>query len=179
MKSSRQILLLVGTMCLHRFRLTGYNLWPALISDFILRWDLTSRAAGWIGGIFYVGYLAAIWPLSNITDRIDQKNLFILHGVDHCFSFRLCINGRRFLDCDDLAISSRVGLAGTYMPGLKLLTDIVPNPLKAELLLVHLFLLCRCCFISELWNKSKRVSGLREVWLFAAVAHSSRCFSSG
>ena len=172
MKSSRQILLLVGTMCLAQvLGMTGYNLWPALISDFILRWDLTSRAAGWIGGIFYVGYLAAIWPLSNITDRIDPKKIYsysMALTIVSPLGFALTAEG--FWTAMFWRFLQGVGLAGTYMPGLKLLTDIVPKSAQSRTVAWYtsFFYVGAALSLSYGTNLNEFLDW-REVWLFAAV----------
>ena len=48
-----------------------------------------------------------------------------------------------------------IGLVGTYMPGLILLTDIVPESVKSRAVaLVRSTFLRRCGFIIIFWNKS-------------------------
>ena len=159
-------------MCLAQvLGMTGYNLWPALISDFILRWDLTSRAAGWIGGIFYVGYLAAIWPLSNITDRIDPKKIYSYSMVLTIVSplgFALTAEG--FWTAMFWRFLQGVGLAGTYMPGLKLLTDIVPKSAQSRTVAWYtsFFYVGAALSLSYGTNLNEFLDW-REVWLFAAV----------
>ena len=172
MKSSRQILLLVGTMCLAQvLGMTGYNLWPALISDFILRWDLTSRAAGWIGGIFYLGYLAAIWPLSNITDRIDPKKIYsysMALTIVSPLGFALTAEG--FWTAMFWRFLQGVGLAGTYMPGLKLLTDIVPKSAQSRTVAWYTsFFYVGAALSLSYGTNLNAFLDWREVWLFAAV----------
>ena len=172
MKSPRQILLLVGTMCLAQvLGMTGYNLWPALISDFILRWDLTSGAAGWIGSIFYVGYLAAIWPLSNLTDRIDPKKIYsysMVLTIVSTLGFALTTEG--FWTAMFWRCLQGIGLAGTYMPGLKILTDIVSKSAQSRTVAWYtsFFYVGAALSLSYGINLNEFLDW-REVFLFAAI----------
>ena len=52
--------MLVVPMCLAQILgMFGYNLWPAMIPDFQESWNLSSKAAGWIGGAYFFGYVSA------------------------------------------------------------------------------------------------------------------------
>ncbi len=132
--SMGRIRMLVGPMCLAQILgMFGYNLWPAMILDFQERWNLSSTAAGWIGGAYFFGYVAAIWPLSNLTDRVDPKKIYLLSMVLTVIAplgFASTAGG--FWTAALWRCLQGVGLAGTYMPGLKLLTDVVPESVRSR-----------------------------------------------
>lgn len=97
---------------------------PALIPVFQPLWGLSGTEAGWISGIYYAGYALAVPLLVTVTDRWDARAVYLAS----CLLGGLAALGFAFL-AEGLwtAIVFRVlggiGLAGTYMVGLKLLSD--------------------------------------------------------
>lgn len=111
---------------------------PALLPAFIDEWGLTNTEAGWITGIFYLAYVAAVPVLVSLTDRADPKRIYLL-GVA-----LITIAGlgyARFADGFWSALAFRalwgVGWAGTYMPGLKALSDLVEGPRQSRAVAAH------------------------------------------
>ena len=99
---------------------------PALLPTFILEWSLTKTEAGWISGTYYLGYLAAVPFLVSLTDRRPVKPIYfcslLLSGIS-AISFAYFADG--IWTALVLRTLGGIGLAGTYMPGLKLLTDLL------------------------------------------------------
>ncbi len=97
---------------------------PALLPTFISEWSLTKTEAGWISGTYYLGYLAAVPLLVSLTDRTPVKPIYfysmLLSGIS-AISFAYLAEG--LWTALFLRTLGGIGLAGTYMPGLKLLTD--------------------------------------------------------
>ena len=97
---------------------------PALLPTFIEEWFLTKTEAGWLSGTYYLGYLAAVPFLVSLTDRKPAKPIYlgclVLSGVS-ALAFAFLAEG--FWTALVLRTIGGIGLAGTYMPGLKLLTD--------------------------------------------------------
>ena len=52
----------------------GFTL-PALLPTYISRWDLTKTEAGWLIGIFFAAYVAAVPILVSLTDRIPARRI--------------------------------------------------------------------------------------------------------
>ncbi len=97
---------------------------PALLPSFLSEWSLTKTDAGWINGIYYLGYLGAVPVLVSLTDRIPAHRIYfggMLLATLAAFGFGFLADG--FWTAMVLRLLSGIGLAGTYMPGLKLLTD--------------------------------------------------------
>jgi predicted MFS family arabinose efflux permease len=113
--------------------LIGVFAFPALLPDFQAEWSLSNAQAGWIAGVYFLGYALAVPALSSLTDRIDARLVF-LSGAAVCAlaagGFALFAQGLwtamifRFL--------GGVGLAGVYMPGLKALVDRVKGPAQTR-----------------------------------------------
>lgn len=104
--------------------LTPLATFSALIPGFIGEWGLTNTEAGWISGAFYLGYMVAVPFLTALTDRHDAR-LMLLAG---CLLSALAALGfALFADGFWSALAWRtlagIGLAGSYMPGLRALND--------------------------------------------------------
>ena len=106
---------------------------PAVLPTLMAEWRLTEAEAGWIGGIYFAGYAAAVPLLSGLTDRVDGRRVYALAAViggAASFGFAFLAEGfwlglgARFL--------SGIGLAGVHMPGLKLLADCTSGPTQAR-----------------------------------------------
>ena len=52
---------------------TGFANFVALIPEFSDLWSLSNSEAGWISGIYLVGYVIAVPILAGSTDRVDAS----------------------------------------------------------------------------------------------------------
>jgi MFS family permease len=97
---------------------------PALLPDYIARWDLSKTEAGWLVGIFFDAYVVMVPVLVSLTDRIPVRRVYMLGtgltALSH-FGFALFADG--FWSALLLRMLAGIGWAGTYMPGLKAITD--------------------------------------------------------
>ena len=55
----------------------GNSTFPALIPLFQETWQLSASQAGWVSGLYYAGYAAAVPLLVGRTDRTDARSIFI------------------------------------------------------------------------------------------------------
>ena len=125
---------LIGAFCL---ALTGVNLSfmvvAALLPTLIEAWSLSEIEAGWLGGIFFAGYVATVPVLSSLADRIDPRRIYLgsaLIGMAASFGFAVLADG--FWSALFWRFLAGVGLAGTYMPGLKAMSDNVPEAMRSR-----------------------------------------------
>ncbi len=125
---------LIGAFCL---ALTGVNLSfmvvAALLPTLIEAWSLSEIEAGWLGGIFFAGYIATVPALSSLADRIDPRRIYLasaLIGVVASLGFAAFADG--FWSALFWRFFAGVGLAGTYMPGLKAMSDNVPDAMRSR-----------------------------------------------
>jgi len=97
---------------------------PALLPGYIERWHLTKTEAGWLVGIFFAAYVVMVPVLVALTDRIPTRRVYLLGtgltALSH-IGFALAADG--FGSAFVLRILAGIGWAGTYMPGLKAITD--------------------------------------------------------
>ena len=102
----------------------GNSTFPALIPTFEQVWSLNNTEAGWISGIYYAGYVVAVPLLVSLTDREDARLIYLastLLGGLAALGFALFAEG--FWSALLFRFLGGIGLAGTYMVGLKLLAD--------------------------------------------------------
>jgi len=102
----------------------GIFTFSSMLPFFFNEWQLDSVDAGWISGIYYGAYMVFVLILVSITDWIDAKKIFIggaLITCLSCFGFALFAEG--YWTAMLFRTMGGIGLAGTYMPGLKALTD--------------------------------------------------------
>jgi predicted MFS family arabinose efflux permease len=104
--------------------LTSLMTFPAVLPEVAAAWRLSASEAGWIGGIYFAGYAAAVPFLMHMTDRIDGRWIvagcsllggvasLVFAGWAHDFWAALAI---RF--------AGGAALAGVHMPGLRLLAE--------------------------------------------------------
>ncbi|MBM3556233.1 MAG: MFS transporter, partial [Alphaproteobacteria bacterium] len=104
--------------------MAGTSTFVALVPEFTALWHLSAAEAGWISGIYFGGYALAVPFLMVWTDRIDSRRIYfaatILSGVAQ-LGFALASDG--FWSAMLWRGLAGIGLAGTYMPGLRALTD--------------------------------------------------------
>ena len=108
--------------------MTGSLTFQALIPVFIAEWQLTNTQAAWIGGASYVGYALTAPVLVALTDRLDARRIVILAcllGGIGGLGFALFATG--FWSAFCWRLLTGIAIAGSYMPGLKALTDRLPE----------------------------------------------------
>ena len=125
MKRATTPVALTVTLCLAEIMgMTGFATFPALLPDFIGEWGLRNTDAGWINGIFYAGYLGAVPVLTSLTDRVPALRVYFLSmALSAAASLLFALAAEGFWSALVLRTAAGIGLAGTYMPGLKLLSD--------------------------------------------------------
>jgi MFS family permease len=116
---------LLFVMCgAHVLSLAGIGTFPSLLPTFFDVWRISNTEAGWISGIYYGGYAAAVPILASLTDRMDSRRVYLwsaaLCGVSTA-AFAVLADG--FWTALIFRALAGIGVAGTYMPGLKMLTD--------------------------------------------------------
>jgi len=110
----------------------------ALLPTLIAVWSLSNTEAGWITGIYYAAYTVAVPLLSSLTDRIDAKRIYLgsvaLTAVAFA-GFAWIATG--FWSALVFRALMGAGWAGTYMPGLKALSDLTEGPRQSRAVAAH------------------------------------------
>ncbi|MCZ6557469.1 MAG: MFS transporter [SAR324 cluster bacterium] len=130
----RNPVLLVSAGCVAQIlSMSGFATFPSLLPQFQEIWGLTNTEAGWINAIYFAGYLVAVLILVSLTDRIDPRRIYLA-----CMALTVAAVGGFALFADGFwsALLFRalagIGLAGTYMPGLKILSDNIEGPAQSR-----------------------------------------------
>ncbi|MBP7065645.1 nitrate/nitrite transporter [Ferrovibrio sp.] len=113
--------------------MAGFSAFPALQPELSALWQLSAAEAGWINGLFFAGYTLAVPFLVAFTDRSDPRRVMLvglLLAVVGNLGFALAAQG--FVSAALFRFIAGAALAGTYMPGLVLLTDHVQGPLQSR-----------------------------------------------
>jgi MFS family permease len=110
--------------------MTPFSMFLALQPILQVEWQLSNTASGWISSAYYAGYMLAVPVLASLTDRFDARSVWltaITFAAGAAIGFSMFASGpMTAVLCQAFA---GAGLAGTYMPGLKLMGDRIAVPL--------------------------------------------------
>jgi len=116
---------MTALMCIaETLSMTGFACYTTLLPVLMKEWTLSNTEAGLIGGIFYTGYMVAVPVLASLTDRVDSRKIYVFAcslSALGAAGFALFAHGLATALFFQFVIGA--GLGGTYMPGLKTLTD--------------------------------------------------------
>ncbi len=115
----------VAWMCAaHVASMAGISTWATLLPRLQDDWALNNSQAGLVSGAFFAGYMAAVPLLASLTDRVDARRVYAVSSVVAAAAlaaFALFADG--LVSAALLQLLGGAGIAGTYMPGLRALTD--------------------------------------------------------
>lgn len=116
----------------------GAFTFAALLPAFFREWGLTHTEAGWLSGIIFGAYAAAVIVVLPMTDRVDAKRVYgcavALTTASH-LGMALIADG--FWTGLLFRTLAGVGWAGTYMVGLKALADLIEGPAQSRAVAFH------------------------------------------
>jgi len=111
----------------------GFATYAALLPELRDLWQLSNAEAGLIGSAFFLGYISTVSYWTALTDRIDGRRIYLagsLLAVVGGAGFGFAAQG--LVSAMLLQILLGAGVAGSYMPGLRLLSDRVTGPLQSR-----------------------------------------------
>lgn len=125
---------LVALVCLAEVLcMTGFAAFAAFLPALRIEWGMSAAEAGFVSGAFFFGYMIAVPLLSGITDRIDARSVFVVAcGLSIAGTTGFALFAHGMLSGALCQAIAGAGLAGTYMPGLKAMTDRVEGPRQAR-----------------------------------------------
>lgn len=113
--------------------MVGFSTYPALLPELRDLWALSNSQAGVVGGMFFAGYVATVPFWTALTDRIDGRKVYLTGGLltaAGSAGFGLLASG--FASALFFQVVLGAGIAATYMPGLRLLSDRIHGPLQSR-----------------------------------------------
>ena len=125
---------IIATICFAEvLSMTAFSCFVALLPVLAPEFGLNNSQAGLIGGTVLGGYMAAVPFLGSLTDRVDARRVYAVAAIiAACGALGFSFFASGFwsaLLCQTLI---GVGLAGTYIPGMKALTDRVEGPWQSR-----------------------------------------------
>jgi MFS family permease len=110
----------------------------ALLPTLITAWSLSNTEAGWISGIYYAAYTLAVPFLSSLTDRVDPKRVYLASVALTSVAFAgFAWIATGFWSALAFRALMVAGWAGSYMPGLKALSDVTEGPQQSRAVAAH------------------------------------------
>ncbi len=129
----------VALICIaHVLGMVPFAVYPTLIPALQMEWAASNTEMGWVAGIYFGGYLLGVFLLVPLTDRIDARKIYLcsmLLTVVAPLGFAFLNSG--VASASVWRFAQGVGLAGTYMPGLKALVDAVPDRFQSRTVAVY------------------------------------------
>jgi MFS family permease len=110
----------------------------ALLPMLIAVWSLSNTEAGWISGIYYATYTLVVPLLSSLTDRVDPKRVYLGSVALTAIAFAgFAWVATGFWSALAFRALMGAGWAGSYMPGLKALSDLAEGPQQSRAVAAH------------------------------------------
>ena len=117
----------------HILSMLGFSTYAALLPELRDAWSLSNSQAGIVGGTFFAGYVATVSLSTALTDRVDARWVYLTGGVLAAAGgagFGLAASG--FWSAVLFQVVLGAGIAATYMPGLRLLSDRIGGPKQSR-----------------------------------------------
>jgi MFS family permease len=104
--------------------LLGFSTYAVCLTTLQHEWQLSNFEAGLIASSFFLGYVLFV-PLSTVlTDRIDSRKVYLIGSLLAIIGLSgMGFLARGFYTASFFMLIQGAGLAGTYMPGLKVISD--------------------------------------------------------
>lgn len=110
----------------------GFATYAALLPELRDLWRLSNAEAGLVGSAFFGGYIATVSYWTALTDRVDGRRIYAAGCGLAVLGAAGCAAAAGFWSAALCQILLGAGIAGTYMPGLRLLSDRVGGPSQSR-----------------------------------------------
>jgi MFS family permease len=117
----------------HILSMLGSQTYAALLPQLREEWGMSNAQAGVVGGMFFAGYIATVSYWTALTDRVDARKVYLAGGLLTAaggVGFGLAASG--FYSGIFYQMLLGVGVAATYMPGLRILSDRISGPTQSR-----------------------------------------------
>jgi MFS family permease len=104
--------------------LLGFACYAVVLTTLQEEWRLSNLQSGLIASAFFFGYMLMVPLATALTDRVDAKKVYLISGLSAtCGLLGMGLFAYNFWTALIFMALNGAGLAGTYMPGLKILSD--------------------------------------------------------
>lgn len=108
----------------HVLSMLGFATYAALLPQLRDLWQLSNAEAGVVSGLYFAGYVGTVSLWTALTDRVDARKVYLagsLLAAAGSAGFGLFAQG--FWSASAFQVLFGAGIAATYMPGLRLLSE--------------------------------------------------------
>jgi len=104
--------------------LLGFACYPVVLTNLQEEWHLTNLQSGLIASALFFGYMLAVPLATALTDRVDARKVYLVGGLTATLGLLgMGLLAYNFWTALFFMALNGAGLAATYMPGLKILSD--------------------------------------------------------
>ena len=104
--------------------LLGFACYAVVLTTLQEEWQLSNLESGLIASAFFFGYMLTVPLATALTDRVDARKVYLVGGLAAtCGLLGMAFFAFNFWTALIFMAINGAGLAGTYMPGLKILSD--------------------------------------------------------
>jgi len=104
--------------------LLGFACYAVVLTPLQEEWHLSNLQSGLIASAFFFGYMLAVPLATALTDRVDARKVYLVGGLSATSGLLgMSLFASNFWTAMFFMAINGAGLAGTYMPGLKILSD--------------------------------------------------------
>ena len=104
--------------------LLGFACYAVVLTTLQDEWLLSNLQSGLIASAFFLGYMLTVPLATALTDRVDAKKVYLIGGLLASLSLLgMGLFAYNFWTAVIFMALNGAGLAATYMPGLKILSD--------------------------------------------------------
>ena len=104
--------------------LLGFACYAVVLTPLQDEWRLSNLQSGLIASAFFFGYMLAVPLATALTDRVDARKVYLVGGISAASGLLgMGLFAHNFVTALFFMALNGAGLAGTYMPGLKILSD--------------------------------------------------------
>ena len=104
--------------------LLGFACYAVVLTTLQEEWRLSNLESGLIASAFFFGYMLTVPLATALTDRVDARKVYLVGGLSATLGLLgMAVFASNFWTALIFMALNGAGLAGTYMPGLKILSD--------------------------------------------------------
>src|SRR2546425_2479749 len=103
----------------HIASMAGFSVYATLLPRLQDEWGMNNSQAGFISGMFFAGYMAAVPVLTSLTDRVDGRRIYLVSSLVAAAAlagFAFFVEGVKSAALLQLAAGG--GIARPHLPGL-------------------------------------------------------------
>ena len=107
--------------------------YAALLPELRDAWGMSNAEAGIVSGMFFAGYIGTVSLWTALTDRVDARRIYLAGSLlAAAGSAGFGFIARGFASAVFFQVLLGIGIAATYMPGLRLLSDRISGPYQSR-----------------------------------------------